>query len=60
MSQSALPLDTSLYTLTEDEAAFFKVETGIQDDVQLKNHILFIQEEAYEARGDIFTRSFVF
>ncbi|KAK0496138.1 hypothetical protein EDD18DRAFT_1309777 [Armillaria luteobubalina] len=47
-SQSALPLDTSLYALTEDEAAFFKAETGIQDDVQLKNHILAIQDEAYK------------
>ncbi len=51
MSQSAL--DDSLYALTEDEAAFFKVETGIQDDVQLKNHILAIQEEAYKVRVDI-------
>ncbi|KAK0435190.1 hypothetical protein EV421DRAFT_1837206 [Armillaria borealis] len=48
MSQSALPLDAPLYTLTGDETAFFKVETGIQDDVQLKNHILSIQEEAYK------------
>ncbi|KAK0220001.1 hypothetical protein IW262DRAFT_1272152 [Armillaria fumosa] len=47
-SQSALPLDTSLYALTEEEAAFFKAETGIQDDTQLKNHILAIQEEAYK------------
>ena len=58
MSQSAL--DDSLYALTEDEAAFFKVETGIQDDVQLKNHILAIQEEAYKVRVDIFTRSSIF
>ncbi len=60
MSQSALPLDASIYALTEDEAAFFKVETGIQDDVQLKNHILAIQEEAYKVRVDIFTRSSIF
>lgn len=27
---------------------FFKAETGIQDDIQLKNHILAIQDEAYK------------
>ncbi|KAK0459025.1 uncharacterized protein EV420DRAFT_1642724 [Desarmillaria tabescens] len=33
--------------LTEDEAAFCKAETGIQDDVELKSHILAIPEEAF-------------
>ncbi|KAK0459013.1 uncharacterized protein EV420DRAFT_1541853 [Desarmillaria tabescens] len=42
------PLDPSLYALTEGEAAFFKAETGIQDDVELKNHILATQEAAYK------------
>ena len=43
-----MPLDPSLYKLEEDEAAFFKQATGIQDDEELKQHILRVQAEAYE------------
>ncbi|KAI0066450.1 hypothetical protein BV25DRAFT_1380752 [Artomyces pyxidatus] len=42
-----LPLDHSLYSLSEDESAFFKEQTGIQGDAELKQHILNIQAEAY-------------
>ncbi|KAK0435186.1 hypothetical protein EV421DRAFT_1837199 [Armillaria borealis] len=42
-------LDPTLYALAEDESAFFKAQTGIEDDVALKNHIFTVQEEAYKA-----------
>jgi hypothetical protein len=42
-------LDTSLYSLTSKEAAFFKTQTGIYDDDQLKAHILEVQAKAYKA-----------
>ena len=43
-----LALDESLYDLTEEERAFFKQQTGILDDDELKVHILRLQAEAYE------------
>ncbi|KAF8638313.1 hypothetical protein AX17_002333 [Amanita inopinata Kibby_2008] len=43
-----LPLDESLYSLDDDELAFFKSQTGIDDDEQLKNHILAVQAKAYQ------------
>ena len=46
----AYPLDETLYTLDEQEAAFFKSQTGIDDDEELKQHILRSQKEAYEVR----------
>ncbi|KAF8481384.1 hypothetical protein JB92DRAFT_2765634 [Gautieria morchelliformis] len=42
-----LPLDPSLYHLDEDQLAFFKIQTGIQDEHELRNHILEVQAEAY-------------
>ncbi|OAX33151.1 hypothetical protein K503DRAFT_869731 [Rhizopogon vinicolor AM-OR11-026] len=42
-------VDTSLYNLTSDEAAFFKTQIGIDDDEELKKHILEVQTKAYEA-----------
>ncbi|KAH9840205.1 uncharacterized protein C8Q71DRAFT_703050 [Rhodofomes roseus] len=41
-------LDESLYSLDEEESAFFKSQTGIEDDEALKSHILRVQKEAYE------------
>jgi hypothetical protein len=41
------PLDEKHYNLSPDEAAFFKKETGIDDDEALKRHIL---AEAYNVR----------
>lgn len=46
----AYPLDEALYTLDEEEAAFFKSQTGIDDDEELKQHILRAQKDAYEVR----------
>ncbi|KAK0453988.1 uncharacterized protein EV420DRAFT_1645209 [Desarmillaria tabescens] len=37
-------LDPKFYTLAENEAAFFKAQTGIEDEATLKNHIFTIQE----------------
>ncbi|KAM6495368.1 hypothetical protein JOM56_008074 [Amanita muscaria] len=42
------PLDESLYSLDEDELAFFKSETGMDDEGELKKHILTVQARAYE------------
>ncbi|TFY82954.1 hypothetical protein EWM64_g1069 [Hericium alpestre] len=41
------PLDESLYNLNEEEVAFYKQQTGIQDDEELKRHIIAVQTEAY-------------
>jgi len=41
-------LDESLYDFTEEERTFFKQQTGIEDDNELKAHILRVQAEAYE------------
>ncbi|KAG6918961.1 hypothetical protein DXG01_010200 [Tephrocybe rancida] len=43
------PLDDSFYIMDDDdELAFFKQQTGIWDDKDLKEHILAVQEKAYE------------
>ena len=41
------PLDTSLYAPDEEEKAFMRTTTGIQDDEELKAHILAIQAKAF-------------
>ncbi len=43
-----MALDESLYHLTEDERTFFKQQTGIPDDDELRSHICQLQAEAYE------------
>lgn len=45
--EDALPLDATLYSVSVEEAAFFKGLTGIESDENLKDHILKIQAEAY-------------
>ncbi|KAI6099303.1 hypothetical protein EDD16DRAFT_1497747 [Pisolithus croceorrhizus] len=42
------PLDPGVYSLTPDEAKFFKAVTGIDDDEKLRAHILLTQEKAYK------------
>lgn len=42
-------VDTSLYNLSPEQAAFFKTHTGIDDDEELKRHILEVQAKAYKA-----------
>ena len=41
-------LDERFYYLTDEESTFFKQQTGIQDDEELKAHILGVQAEAYK------------
>ena len=48
-SHYLLPLDESKYKLDNEEAAFFKEQTGIQDDAALKTHLVEIQRKAFEA-----------
>ncbi|KAG1781672.1 hypothetical protein EV702DRAFT_1177384 [Suillus placidus] len=45
---SVLAVDSSLYSLSPAQAAFFKTQTGINDDEDLKRHILEIQAKAYK------------
>ncbi|KAJ8487389.1 hypothetical protein ONZ45_g14360 [Pleurotus djamor] len=54
------PLDESLYSLTKEEEAFLKKLTGIQDDAQLKRHIIAIQFKAYNVYGYPCIRRFAF
>ena len=48
-----LPLDPSFYNLKENEIAFFKKQTGIQEDSELRKHIIEVQAEAYAVRRSI-------
>ena len=48
LRSSREPLDPSLYDLTLEALQFFKLETGIIDDEELKKHILAVQERAYK------------
>jgi len=43
--QSVLPLDEGFYKL---DSAFFKQQTGIDDNDELKIHLLSVQAEAYD------------
>ncbi|KAK7694219.1 hypothetical protein QCA50_001399 [Cerrena zonata] len=40
-------LDEEYYSLEQDEASFFKTYTGIEDDAELKKHIMKVQTDAY-------------
>ncbi|KAG1718659.1 hypothetical protein EDB19DRAFT_1914362 [Suillus lakei] len=40
--------DTSFYSLSSEEAAFFKTQIGIDNDEDLKRHILEVQAKAYK------------
>ena len=41
-------LDVSFYTPDEEEKAFMKEATGIQDDEELKNHVITVQTKAFK------------
>ena len=53
---SALTLDPSLYAPSEEEVAFLKSQTGIQDDEELKAHVLAVQKEAW----DVCTTTYIY
>lgn len=49
MSDSAATeLNPDFYRPTVEEVAFFKAQTGIQGEEELKQHILKIQQEAWD------------
>jgi hypothetical protein len=41
-------LDARLYKLSDEDKAFFKQQTAINDDEELKKHIIAVQTEAFE------------
>lgn len=43
-------LDSSLYKISESSAAFLKKLTAIEDEEELKQHILAVQGEAFNVR----------
>lgn len=45
---TVLPLEPKLYGLLDNERDFFRTQTGIQDDEELKDHILAVQKRAYD------------
>ena len=45
------PLDESLYDLDEEGLAFMRTQTGIEDEAELKKHVLAVQAEAYKVRS---------
>lgn len=47
-TESLPGVDASLYKLSPAQAAFFKTQTGIDDDEDLKRHILEVQAKAYK------------
>ncbi|KAH9924690.1 uncharacterized protein BXZ73DRAFT_91257 [Epithele typhae] len=53
-------LDESLYTPDEEEKAFMKATTGIQDDGELKRHIIAVQTRAFSAHKYPCIRMFEF
>lgn len=44
------PLDPTLLNFNEQEAQFFKSLTGIEDDEELRKHVIQVQTKAYEVR----------
>ena len=40
--------DPSLYNPEPHEVEFFKSQTGIEDDEELKEHVIAVQKEAWE------------
>ncbi|KIK40734.1 hypothetical protein CY34DRAFT_764385 [Suillus luteus UH-Slu-Lm8-n1] len=59
-SKPIVAVDTSLYNLSTEEAAFFKAQTGIDDDEDLKKHILEVQAKAYEVAPYPCIHNFIF
>jgi len=49
---SKRPLDPALLNLNEDETTFFKLLTGIQDEEELKKHLIHVQGKVYQACFD--------
>ncbi|KAM5531491.1 hypothetical protein V8D89_014816 [Ganoderma adspersum] len=54
------PLDESLYRLDEEELTFMKTQSGIEDEEELRKHVLAVQAEAYKIHPYPCIRSFGF
>ncbi|KAJ7768314.1 hypothetical protein B0H16DRAFT_1519369 [Mycena metata] len=54
------PLDEGLYTLTDEDLAFIKAQTGIEDPNVLKQHIIAVQTKAHNLYSHRCIRSFSF
>ena len=50
-------LDERLYDLNDEERSFFKDQSGIQDDEELKAHIFQVQAEAYKVCSQKYLKS---
>ena len=50
---NVLPLDPHLYWMLDTEREFFKAHTGIQNDDELKQHILDVQDLAYSVSSSL-------
>jgi len=55
-----LPLDSTLYSLGNEELNLFKSQIGITNDEELKKHILTVQEKAYKVYPYPCIRRFAF
>jgi len=53
-------LDENYYHLDDDELAFFTSQTGIKDEGELKQHIMKVQEDAYQVYPYPCIRRFAF
>ena len=51
-----LKLDPSLYNPQPHEVEFFKAQTGIQDDEELKAHVIAVQKEAWDVSSSVRAR----
>lgn len=47
-SGQIVTLDPTMYAPTPDEVLFLKKWTGIDDDEELKQHVLTVQKEAWD------------
>lgn len=49
------PLEDRFYSLDAEEREFFKKETGIESDEELKNHLIAVQSKAYSVLFKMYT-----
>lgn len=54
-----LHVDGTLLELGPEEEAFFKIETGIQDTEELKEHIIKVHQGAHEASDIVRLYAFI-
>ena len=51
------PLDESLYKLEGADLDFYRCATGVEDEEQLKQHILAVQKRAFDVSKDTVQKS---